>query len=132
MKKLIVAAASVLAIGVGEAPMSHAGDVGKSAPDLNWTAPASGAFQYFPPAATASRDDITQVQLELRYAGFYNGPIDGVIGPQTKQALVQFQKESGLKPTASLDANTMVAMFGNIGPSQGPGVPLTADQGSGQ
>jgi peptidoglycan hydrolase-like protein with peptidoglycan-binding domain len=54
-------------------------------------------------------------QLELRHLGLYNGALDGVIGPQTKEALMRFQKENGLKQTATLDALTMVAMFGNIG-----------------
>src|SRR5882762_8482382 len=72
--------------------------------------------------ASLSKDDIREAQLELRHSGLYNGSLDGVIGPQTKQALVRFQKENGLEQTATLDALTMVAMFGNIGTSEGSGM----------
>jgi len=32
--------------------------------------------------------------------------------PQTKQALLQFQRENGLEPTAALDANATAKTFG--------------------
>ena len=51
--------------------------------------------------------------------GLYNGSLDGVVGPETKRALEQFQKNNGLDRTARLDQQTMVALFGNIGISQG-------------
>jgi murein L,D-transpeptidase YcbB/YkuD len=38
-----------------------------------------------------------QIQLALRNAGFYQGLIDGKIGPQTKRAIKAFQKANGLK-----------------------------------
>src|SRR5258705_4989971 len=73
-----------------------------------------------------------EVGLELRHSGLYNGSLDGVIGPQTKQALVRFQKDNGLDQTATLDALTMVAMFGNIGTSEGSNMPPNAGEGTGQ
>jgi peptidoglycan hydrolase-like protein with peptidoglycan-binding domain len=42
--------------------------------------------------------------------GLYSGSLDGVLGPQTKQALSRFQQESGLAGTASLDAQTWEAL----------------------
>ena len=107
--------------------MSHAADLGKTAPNPSWNAPASsGPSQHPQAAASLSKDDIREAQLELRHSGLYNGSLDGVIGPQTKQALVRFQKENGLEQTATLDALTMVAMFGNIGTSEGSGMPVRA------
>ena len=47
--------------------------------------------------------------------GFYNGSLDGVIGPQTKQAVLEFQESNGLKRTATLDQQTADALIGNIG-----------------
>src|SRR5215813_12975767 len=38
-------------------------------------------------------------------------------------SLVRLQKENGLEQTATLDAHTIVTMFGNIGPSQGSSMP---------
>src|ERR1700730_3104165 len=98
-----------------------AADVGKTAPNPSWNTPARcGPSQHPQAAANLSKDDIREAQLELRrHSGLYNGSPDGVIGPQTKQALVRFQKDNGLEQTGTLDARTMVAMFGNIGTSEG-------------
>jgi peptidoglycan hydrolase-like protein with peptidoglycan-binding domain len=121
VRKLILATASVLVIGIGGTAMSHAADLGKTAPNPSWNTPASSGPSHHPQAAAAlSKDDIREAQLELRHSGLYNGSLDGVIGPQTKQALVRFQKDNGLEQTATLDALTMVAMFGNIGTSEAP------------
>jgi peptidoglycan hydrolase-like protein with peptidoglycan-binding domain len=49
---------------------------------------------------------VAQVQQELKSQGLYNGAIDGVIGPQTKTALSQFQQQNGLRQTATLDRQT--------------------------
>lgn len=38
-----------------------------------------------------------QIQRALKNAGFYDGPIDGKIGPKTKTAIIKFQKAKGLK-----------------------------------
>jgi peptidoglycan hydrolase-like protein with peptidoglycan-binding domain len=37
------------------------------------------------------------IQKALRQAGFYNGAIDGELGPRTKEAIKRFQKANGLK-----------------------------------
>jgi peptidoglycan hydrolase-like protein with peptidoglycan-binding domain len=133
VRKLILAAVSALVIGTSVTTISHAGDVGKTTLDPSWnTAAASRPSQQSQAVANLSKDGIREAQLELRHSGLYNGSLDGVIGPQTKQALVWFQKENGLEPTATLDAHTMVAMFGNIGPSQGSSMPRNADQGTGE
>jgi peptidoglycan hydrolase-like protein with peptidoglycan-binding domain len=123
IKKLFLATASVLVVGIGGTGMSHAGDFGKTAPRPP---------QHSKGAANLSRDDIREAQLELRHSGLYNGPLDGEIGPLTKQALVLFQKDNGLEQTATLDAHTMVAMFGNIGTSQDSNMPPNAGQGIGE
>ena len=133
IRKLILATASALVIGISGTAISHAGDVGKTTPDPSWnTAAASGPPQHPQAVGNLSKDDIREAQLELRHSGLYDGSLDGVIGPQTKQALVRFQKENGHEPTATLDAHTIVAMFGNIGPGQGSSMPPNADQGTGQ
>jgi len=38
-----------------------------------------------------------ETQEALKSAGFYDGPVDGKIGPKTKDAIIAFQKENGLK-----------------------------------
>lgn len=43
------------------------------------------------PVSTPSQEEIRILQLRLRDAGFDPGPFDGVMGPQTKKALQEFQ-----------------------------------------
>jgi hypothetical protein len=89
-----------------------------------WNMPlAPGTSQHLQTAANLSKDDFRRAQLELRNMGLYNGSFDGVVGPETKRALEQFQKNNGLDRTARLDGQTMVALFGNIGISQGSSMP---------
>jgi peptidoglycan hydrolase-like protein with peptidoglycan-binding domain len=130
VRKLIFA--SVLIVGSTGAAISHAGDFGKTAPVLSLKPPNSGSSQHPQSAANVSKDDIREAQLALRHSGLYNGSIDGVIGPQTQQALLRFQRDNGLEQTATLDGLTLVAMFGNIGASQGSGMSSTGGRGTGQ
>lgn len=39
---------------------------------------------------------IRQKQWQLHYLGYYGGGIDGVWGPQSKDAAIRFQKDHGL------------------------------------
>ncbi|MGJ3252745.1 MAG: peptidoglycan-binding protein [Elainellaceae cyanobacterium] len=39
------------------------------------------------PAPTAGREAVMDVQRRLQARGFYSGPIDGVMGPETRQAI---------------------------------------------
>ena len=52
------------------------------------------------------QQDIRQAQEALKSQGHDPGPIDGVMGPQTRQALRAFQSSKGLKQTGMLDSET--------------------------
>jgi peptidoglycan hydrolase-like protein with peptidoglycan-binding domain len=54
----------------------------------------------------SGQQDIRQVQEALKNQGQNPGPIDGIMGPQTRQALRAFQSKNGLKQTGTLDAET--------------------------
>jgi hypothetical protein len=56
--------------------------------------------------AQASAEEIRQLQQALKEKGHDPGPIDGVMGPQTQQALRQFQQANGIQATGSLNAET--------------------------
>ena len=50
------------------------------------------------PATTLpSKPSSKDIQEALNAAGFYQGPVDGKIGPQTREAIRQFQQANGLK-----------------------------------
>jgi hypothetical protein len=55
-----------------------------------------------PPADDRSRD----IQTALKNAGFYNGAVDGKIGPKTKSAIEEFQKAKGLKADGRVGPKT--------------------------
>jgi peptidoglycan hydrolase-like protein with peptidoglycan-binding domain len=57
-------------------------------------------------AGTAGQQDIQQAQEALKNQGHDPGPIDGIMGPQTRQALREFQSSNGLKQTGMLDSET--------------------------
>ncbi|MGD0922747.1 MAG: peptidoglycan-binding domain-containing protein, partial [Terriglobia bacterium] len=46
--------------------------------------------------AVSHRQDITKVQETLRDKGYYHAQVDGVIGPQTREAIRQYQKSENL------------------------------------
>jgi peptidoglycan hydrolase-like protein with peptidoglycan-binding domain len=50
--------------------------------------------------------DVRQVQERLKEAGFNPGPVDGQLGPQTREALKEYQKAHGLPQTGQLDEPT--------------------------
>ncbi len=50
----------------------------------------------------ASRD----IQAALKNSGYYNGPVDGKIGPLTKTSLKRFQEDNGLVPDGVCGRNT--------------------------
>jgi peptidoglycan hydrolase-like protein with peptidoglycan-binding domain len=52
------------------------------------------------------QQDVQQAQEALKNQGHDPGPIDGVMGSQTRQALRAFQSKNGLKQTGMLDAET--------------------------
>lgn len=49
------------------------------------------------PSTTIDTPSKTQIQQALKNAGFYQGPIDGKIGSQTREAIQNFQAANGLK-----------------------------------
>src|SRR6267142_860885 len=50
--------------------------------------------------------DVKQAQEALKNQGHDPGPIDGVIGSQTRHALREFQSKNGLRQTGMLDVET--------------------------
>jgi hypothetical protein len=75
-----------------------------------------GANYYYDGPIYASNPDVdlgqevANVQAALQEQGYYHGDIDGVIGPQTRAALAQFQSAQGLEPTGTVDQPTLEAL----------------------
>lgn len=50
---------------------------------------------------------MVNVQAALQSNGYYTGPIDGDIGPQSREALAAFQADNGLAVTSAIDGPTL-------------------------
>jgi len=50
---------------------------------------------------------VSDVQAQLQRDGYYAGPIDGVLGPMTRQAIAAFQADNGLAITSTVDEPTL-------------------------
>jgi hypothetical protein len=62
-------------------------------------------------AATLTPDQIVMsTQQQLQEDGYYNGPIDGVLGSQTRYALAAFQADHGLAVTSAVDEPTLATL----------------------
>lgn len=48
----------------------------------------------------------TEIQQALRGAGYYQGDIDGKIGPATRDAVKAFQRDNGLEPDGVIGRRT--------------------------
>ena len=76
----------------------------------------NNSFQGGSKQASMSQSDIQQAQQQLKSQGLYRGAVDGIMGPQTEQALSQFQQQNGLPQTADLDQQTMSRLMGGSSP----------------
>ena len=121
MRKLVLGTASVLGLAIGGAALDYVADAGSPA-DAGTIRPTFETSQSSQTAAFLRKDNIRCAQVELRNMGLYGGSLDGIEGPETKRALDQFQRNSGLKRTAMLDPQTLDVLVGNSGIGSGSGV----------
>jgi len=130
MRKLILGTASVLALGIGGAALDFSADADDVPNAVGNMPSAPGTSHNWLSAANLSKDDIRWAQVKLHMMGLYNGSLDGVVGPETKRSLAEFQKTNGLTRTATLDQQTADALIGNNGIGQGSSPPPTSAAGS--
>lgn len=117
MKKLLLAGVTLVSIAaLAPASAQQAGSANQpmsksSTAQQNGNGPASNMAgqQQTKNAAQPSRDEIKQAQEALDQKGFHVSA-DGVLGPQTKQAVTQFQQQQKLQQTGELDQQTMSAL----------------------
>lgn len=81
-------------------------------------------------AMQATPSEIRQAQEKLQDEGLYHGKVDGQMGPETQQALRQYQEKNNLQATAKLDQETMNSLLGP-GAGQGSSMPNATTPTSG-
>lgn len=66
------------------------------------------------------KDLVRRVQSQLKQSGYEVGPVDGIYGPRTRQALVDFQKDKGMQASGQIDQNLLAEMKidGSLGAQQ--------------
>lgn len=70
------------------------------------TSEAPVSFEQGSSGVTAATMTKKQIQEALKNAGYYDGKVDGKIGPKTTAAIKQFQKDMGLKADGIAGRNT--------------------------
>jgi hypothetical protein len=69
-----------------------------------WDAPIY-AYNNLPPDQV-----IANVQAALQQQGYYHGEVDGLIGPLTRGAIADYQRDHGLYVTSSIDQPTLQSL----------------------
>ncbi|CAA7624235.1 peptidoglycan-binding protein [Magnetospirillum sp. UT-4] len=67
----------------------------------------------------AATSEVREAQQNLASMGYDVGPVDGVMGPSTRQAVRQFQRDQNLPASGRLDQQTMAAMEDQRGTQTG-------------
>ena len=63
------------------------------------------AYNHLPPDQV-----IANVQTTLQQQGYYHGDVDGLVGPLTRAALADYQRDHGLYETAAIDQPTLESL----------------------
>jgi peptidoglycan hydrolase-like protein with peptidoglycan-binding domain len=105
--------------GTGAATTPNQVNLGQPVWDQNQQ---SGVASSGAPAPTASAgasqplamagDDVRTAQQKLQADGFYHGPIDGLYGPQTRAAVIAYQRQNNMAPSGQLDQTTLASLSG--------------------
>jgi hypothetical protein len=75
-------------------------------PDDNTAADNTAADNGAPVADTT----VQAVQTELTQLGYYKGPVDGIFGPTTRDAVAKYQMDKQLEVTGSLSPDTLQSL----------------------
>jgi len=78
-----------------------------------------------PLAAPLGKGSKQDIQQALKNAGFYQGPIDGKIGPKTREAIKQFQQANGLKVDGKIGRHTWQKLAPYLNVAAGSEQPAT-------
>ena len=104
---LLTRVSSIVAVTAVAATPAFAQYPGEAKPARSYD--PVGDMQYTAQRLAAS-DQVREVQRALHDRNYYNGPIDGVLGPELRTAIWNFQRAKGLPLSARLDPATLAAL----------------------
>ena len=102
MRKFIVAIPAVLSLFVA----AHSPAAGQPTP----VPPQSVRDLDMDAIPTLNDEIVRRVQQALVKKGIDPGPIDGIFGPRTKEAVRKFQDRYGIKTSGEIDNQTLFAL----------------------
>ena len=100
----VAAAALVVLAAVLLTGHSSTAPATTSSPTSATAQPTSPVTPVHPSAA------VMQLQRELGQLNYYEGPVDGITGPQTIAAIKDLQRQAGLPQTGQMNAATQAAL----------------------
>ena len=114
----VIAAALMVLAAVG---LTHITSTRTPAPAASTSAPAANPAQPTSPAqnvnpaqpttpAVTPSASVKKLQQELGQLNYYEGPVDGLMGPQTVAAIRDLQRQAGLPQTGTMNAATQKAL----------------------
>jgi len=65
---------------------------------------------YYNNGVPAADPTVEATQEELAQQGYYNGPVDGIFGPTTRDAVAKYQTANRLNVTGSLSPDTLQSL----------------------
>ena len=102
----IVALAVVLSFSHSTAAPA-AGPSASTSASAGGTTPVTPSHPVTPVQPSAA---VMQLQRELGQLNYYEGPVDGLMGPQTIAAIKDLQRQAGLPQTGVMNAATQAAL----------------------
>lgn len=114
----VIAAALIVLAAVG---LTHITSTSTPAPAASTSVPAADPAQPTSPAqnvnpaqpttpAVTPSASVEKLQQELGQLNYYEGPVDGLMGPQTVAAIRDLQRQAGLPQTGTMNAATQKAL----------------------
>jgi hypothetical protein len=105
-------AAAIVALAV-VLSFSHSSAAPATSPSASTSAPAGGTTPVTPshpvtPVQPSAA--VMQLQRELGQLNYYEGPVDGLMGPQTIAAIKDLQRQAGLPQTGVMNSTTQAAL----------------------
>ena len=115
---IVLAAAGLTRSHPAQAPAPTAGTSQPASP-ARPAAPAANPAQPTTPAANPARPTtpavppsaaVKTLQQQLGQLNYYEGPVDGIMGPQTTAAIKDLQRQAGLPQTGTMNPATQTAL----------------------
>jgi hypothetical protein len=104
----VVVALVALAVGLSHSHSSQA-PATNSTP-TSTAVPAQPATPVSPARPVQPSAAVVKLQQELGQLNYYEGSDDGIMGPQTIQAITYLQRDAGLPQTGQMNAATQAAL----------------------